>query len=113
MIRHTAVSTDQRKANILEQVNLMHYNQSETIAAFGIKVADKEFVQVDARQLLPPKIEDKNGSVTPDKGVWRMEFGNQKKEFLKPVVCLKWCILNTDSYVDRSILNSFAREVRV
>lgn len=105
MIRHTAVNTDQRKRNIGEQVNLMNYNGSATLAAFGIKLDDKNFLKVLARQLPPPKIAYSNGPITPSKGQWNM--GN----FLNSAVCLKWCILNTDSYLDPSKLNAFIRQV--
>lgn len=109
MIRHTAVSTDQRKANIEQQVNSIQYNRSPNLAAFGISVNDKKFLEVPARQLPPPNIEYSNGVVTPAKGQWRMDFGN--KNFLKPADCLKWCVLNTDSRLDRSNLDSFVTEV--
>lgn len=111
MIRHTAVSTDQRKRNIEEQVNSMNYNRSETLAEFGIKVDDKHFLKVPARQLAPPTIEYSNGTITPAKGQWQMQFGNRNAQFLKPADCLKWGILNTDSYLDQAPLNSFVSEV--
>ena len=112
MIRYTAVSTDQRKSNIVEQVNSIQYNQSAALAAFGIRVNDEAFIKVPARQLPPPKIEYANGGVaTPSKGQWRMEFGKQSMKFLEPAVCLKWCVLNTDTYLDNSYLDSFISEV--
>lgn len=111
MIRHTAVSTDVRKANIFEQVGQMQYNQSDKLRAFGIDVADQRFIQVDARRLPPPGIQYSNGVANPSKGAWRMDFGRQHMKFLDPKNCLKWCVLNTDSYLDRSRLDSFISEV--
>lgn len=114
MIKFTAVSTDQRKANIQEQVNSIQYNRSDNLAAFGIKVDDQRFVQVPARQLPPPRIEYRNGTmVTPSKGQWRMEFGRTSANFLQPANCLKWCVLNTEKYLSDSDLNTFIGEVGV
>lgn len=113
MIRHTAVSTDQRKANIEKQVNSIQYNnRSATLAAFGITVDDKNFMKVPARQLHPPEIVYKNGKVTPDRGQWRMEFRRQPLQFLQPADCLKWSVLITDKYSDESKVLSFVTEVR-
>lgn len=111
MIKHTAVSTDQRKKNIEEQVNLINYNGSETLAAFGIRVTDKEFLKVPARQLEPPEIQYSNGSAMPSKGQWQMNFGNRNMNFLMPATCLKWGVLNTDLYLDPSLVNSFVSAV--
>lgn len=111
MIRHTAVSTDQRKSNIQQQVNSIQYSRSQNLAAFGITVNDREFLKVPARQLQPPKIEYINGTVPPSKGQWRMDFGN--KNFLKPADCLRWCVLNTDGYLNNANLDSFITEVCV
>lgn len=109
MIKYTAVCTDQRKRNIQDQVHSIQYNRSENLAGFGIRVDDRKFLQVPARQLPPPNIEYSNGMVTPAKGQWRMDFGNKK--FLKPVNCLKWCVLNTDPRLDSSDLDTFVGEV--
>lgn len=111
MIRYTAVSTGERKANIVEQTNSIQYDQSETLRAFGINVDDKKFLQVPARRLPPPNIQYSNGVATPSKGQWRMEFGNKNLNFLEPVNCLKWCVLNTDTYLKGSYLDSFIGEV--
>lgn len=113
MIKYTAVSTDQRKANIQQQVNSIQYNRSENLAAFGIRVDDSKFVQVPARQLQPPNIVYSNGAVTPSKGQWQMNFGRMNKTFLNAAKCLKWCVLNTDQRLQSQKLDSFVTEVRV
>lgn len=113
MIKYTAVDTRQRKANIMEQVDLIQYNRARTLAEFGINVNDKKFLEVQARRLPPPNIEYSNGKATPSKGVWRMDFGRTHMKFIKPVDCFKWCVLNTDGYLDRSHLDSFVGEVCV
>lgn len=109
MIKYTAVSTDERKGNIQDQVRSIQYNRSQNLAGFGIRVEDSKFMQVPARQLRPPSIEYSNGTVTPAKGAWRMDFGN--KTFLKPVQCWKWCVLNTDRYLNDSNVDTFIGEV--
>lgn len=115
MIEYTAVSTGQRKENIQELVKSMEYKQSNTLAEFGVKfVNEQKFLEVPARKLNPPKIEYSNGMmVTPNNGQWRMQIEKKNMNFLKPANCLKWCILNTDSYLDLSKLDSFVGEVCV
>lgn len=113
MIKYTAVSTDQRKINIHEQVNAIQYNQSTNLAGFGIRVNDRQFLQVPARRLPAPTIEYSNGSsARPAKGVWTMDFRN-KNTFLdvKPVNCLKWCVLNTDQFCKDFNVDNFISEV--
>lgn len=113
MIRYTAVSTAERKANIVEQTHSIQYNRSDTLRAFGINVDDSNFLKVQARQLPPPDIQYKNGKAKPSKGAWRMDFGRTPLTFLQPVDCLKWCVLNTDTYLNGANLDSFVSEVCV
>lgn len=113
MIQHTAVGTDERKRNILSLVKAMKYNDSATLAAFGIKVDDTKFLGAPARQLDPPKIQYSNGVVTPWRGQWNMRFDNKNMNFLKAAECLEWGVLNTDSKLDSSKLDSFVSEVSV
>lgn len=111
MIKETAGSTNDRKTNIKKLVDFIRYKQSDTLAAFGIKVNEENFVKVPARKLPAPDIKYSNGVATPKTGQWRMQFGNKNMNFLEAAECSKWCILNTDSYLDASKLDSFFREV--
>lgn len=108
MIRVSAVSTDQRKRNIMEMIRKVNHNQSPEIKAFGIEIGT-EFIDVPARQLPPPLIEYANGKVVrPAKGVWQIMSGTQ---FLKTSGKWKWFVLNTDRFVQNGLLQRFAREV--
>lgn len=111
MIKHTAVSTDVRKQNIMDQVNMMKLNRSGTLAEFGIRVDDGDFIKAPARQLFAPKIQYSDGTVTPMKGAWQMQMGNKDLHFIQPADCLKWCVLNTDNYLDQSKVDTFVSMV--
>lgn len=113
MIKYSNGTTDDRIRNIQEQLKNMAYNRSKTLAAFGIKVDDQNFLKVPARQILPPKIVYNNGTVTPSKGQWRMDFGKSTMQFLDPAKCSKWSILNSDRSLDPSLLRTFSSDVRV
>lgn len=91
-------------------LNQISHNQSPTIKGFGLSL-DEKFVKVPARLLDAPKIQYANGTVQPQKGVWRGE--NMK--FLIPMgtnTCkIKWGILNTNFRTSENDINEFASMV--
>lgn len=48
MIRHAATNTQTRRDRIMQLLNTINHNQSETIQGFGVKVDDK-FLKLKAR----------------------------------------------------------------
>jgi eukaryotic translation initiation factor 2C len=105
MIRHTAVSTDERKANI-KQFSTM-YAENKDLKAFGIDVK-QEFEKVMARIIAPPDVKYNNRTekVNSLKGTWK--DGNYLQ---KAVGEVKFAIVNCDDRTSPQTLLNFKVEV--
>lgn len=107
IIRFAATSTDVRKQKIMDLINQIKHNQSPIIKGFGLSLGT-DFVKVPPRLLDPPKIQYKNKTLQPQKGVWRGEG----MEFLVPkYTATKWGILNTNFRTQQNELNDLAGQV--
>lgn len=78
LIKIAATSTEIRKQKILDQLRRINHNASPVIRGFGIEV-NPAFEKVPARQLEPPTIEYKNGTIPVKNGVWMMD---ESKRFI-------------------------------
>lgn len=106
IIRYAAVSTDQRKENIMRIVNTIAYNRVKTINAFGIRVGES-FIQVNSHILPPPKLQYNGSMVSVFNGEWRTE----KDRFLAPGNCIKWAILPLSSFARRNQIDDLQSQV--
>lgn len=98
IIDHAATNTNTRKDKIMNLIEQINHNGSQTIGGFGLNV-DAKFVKVPARQLDAPSIEYANFKmVQPFKGAWNMEDRKNQIEncFLMAETNAKWGILNTN-----------------
>lgn len=90
MIRYSATSTDERKKKIHDLLRNINYSSPE-VQGFGIGV-DNKFQKVEGRVIDPPKLQYRDGEVTPQRGVWNgRKFLETHNE---PVI--PWAIVNCD-----------------
>lgn len=107
IIKEAATSTDIRKQKIMNLLNQIRHNESQTIRGFGLGI-DENFVKVPARQLYPPVIQYGNSTLKPSKGVWR---GENMKFLMPQNMPTEWSILNTNMRTRQNELDDLARMV--
>lgn len=108
IIKVAAVSTDQRKRNIMDLVQQLRYERVETIKNFGIKL-NPNFIKINSHILFAPTLQYNGTTVGVNDGVWRAE--NDK--YLKGARCIKWAILSVcgSQGPRRNMLEDMARQV--
>lgn len=84
--RHAATSTDIRKRKIEDGIARANYNNHPCVKEFGFSVGN-EFQKLDARVLLPPKIQYSKRIVPVMRGVWRSD------QFVAPVTIKNWTMV--------------------
>ncbi|RZC31785.1 Piwi, PAZ, and/or DUF1785 domain containing protein [Asbolus verrucosus] len=88
MIKKSATSTTVRKSKIMDSLQKARYNNDPCIREFGFSV-NNQFERLEARILTPPSLlYAGNTTVTPSKGVWRVDRGR----FLIGATIKKWTI---------------------
>lgn len=101
MIREAATSTDRRKAKIMDLLQKIDYNRSETVCGFGLHVSNK-FAEIPARILEPPTLEyGNNATIKPSRGVWRGET----LSFIDAKTAVVWGALVLDDRTNRSAVD--------
>lgn len=95
IIKHSAISSWQRKEKILALFKYFHAKSSPIIEKFGVKLGH-EFIKIFATRLFAPKLEYRERKIiAPNNGSWRTD----QAAFFKPAIGkgpLKWCVINLE-----------------
>ncbi|GLD92496.1 hypothetical protein PINS_up001054 [Pythium insidiosum] len=101
MIKVAATRPAERKSKIEGKVRDAHFDQDETLRAFGVQV-DRNMVTARARVLPPPTVMCK-GAVTPRDGVWNM----RGMKFESPATVSSFAVINLDFRCQDQAVNAF------
>lgn len=110
IIKHSAISSWERKKKILALFHYFHSKRTPIIEKFGITLG-KEFIQIRATRLFAPKLEYAfNKTIKPENGSWRAD----NTKFFKTAPTnseLKWCVINLEKFLNEGLIRQMGQNL--
>ncbi|KAK2460730.1 hypothetical protein APHAL10511_007200 [Amanita phalloides] len=93
MVAFSTVKPPERFRNIGNGIRLLAYGQSDYVRQFGLTIDTSGPIRLDARLLMPPKLQygpgSKEKNIVPRNGSWNMA----DKKFFKPMTIKQWVVV--------------------